>query len=195
MLTFLAVYLLYRFSTRARRKIRDIRGNFSELTRKVLEPEIDIELNVNPGDPGSGGPSAPPHQRRRDAWRRQLREHKIKSRILGRHQQQAEIVNQQDVDKERSYVSMNELNGEEYEARYISRPLSRPSVFRPLGGLSDYSRSYPREYPRIPTPMIKEAQDYELERLKGETELSEELSEVLSPSSTRRNKNDKDSNV
>jgi hypothetical protein len=185
MLIVLAIYLLYRFSTRARRKIRDIRGNFSELKRKVLEPEIDIPININSGDPESGRPTAPPPQRRRDAWLRHLREQRQKARILNMHREQAEIDNQLD-EKERSYMNMDELNSAEEEARYISRPLSRPSAFRPLGGLSVYSREYPREYPRIPTPMIKEAQDYELEKLKEETELVEQLNEALSPRLPRK---------
>ncbi len=44
----LVVCLLCRCSTRARRKIRDIRGNFSELTRRVLEPEVEHQLRINP---------------------------------------------------------------------------------------------------------------------------------------------------
>ena len=50
LLTLLAVYLLFRFLTRARRKIRDIKGNFSELTRIVLETEIDAEERINSGN-------------------------------------------------------------------------------------------------------------------------------------------------
>jgi hypothetical protein len=193
MLTLLAVYLLYRFSTRARRKIRDIRGNFSELKRKVLETEIDMEERINSGNPEDESPSAPPPQRRRDAWKRNFRDQKQRARSLGKHLHLTDPENQKDVDKERSYVSMNELQGD-YEARYVSRPLSRPNTFRPLGGLSETSRNYSREYPRIPTPLIKEAQEYELERLRGETELVEELTEVLSPRPTRRNKDEIDSN-
>jgi hypothetical protein len=78
---------------------------------------------------------------------------------------------------------MNELDNEETEARYIARPLSRASAFRPLARMGNY----PKEYPRIPTPMLKEAQDYELERLKDETELVEQLSTTVSPRAPRRN--------
>jgi hypothetical protein len=42
--------------------------------------------------------------------------------------------------------------------------------------------------------MIKEAHDYELQRLNEETELTEQLSETLSPKNIRRNIN-KDSDV
>ena len=35
--------------------------------------------------------------------------------------------------------------------------------------------------------MIKEAQEYELERLKSETELTEQLSDTISPRIVRRN--------
>ena len=194
MLTLLAVYLLYRFSTRARRKIRDIRGNFSELTRKVLETEIDAEERINSGNPEDIGPTAPPPQRKRDALKRAFREQRQRAHFLSRHRHPADLESQQDVERERSYMSMNELSNEAYEARYISRPLSRPNAFKPLTGLSEFSRSYSREYPRIPTPLLKEAQDYELERLKGETELVEELSEVLSPRPTRRDKIETETN-
>ena len=179
MLIMLAIYLLYRFSTRARRKIRHIRDNFKELTQKVLEPEIG-----NPGfdtnDVEVGDPSAPPPQRRRDVWLRRLREGRQRARLL-RHPLPIEDEIQSR-DKERTYMSMSELDKEE-EARYTSRPLSRPGLFRPLGDINNY----PREYPRIPTPMVREAQDYELERLRSETELTEQLSEAISPRTIRRN--------
>ena len=192
MLIVLAIYLLYRFSTRARRKIRDIRGNFSELKRKVLESEIDEPKNVDLGAIESGGPTAPPPQRKRDVWMRHLREQRERAHFLRRHR--AEPEPQPDDEKDPSYTNMSELGKDEEEARYISRPLSRPSAFRPLGGLSDYSGNFPREYPRISTPMIKEAHDYELQRLNEETELTEQLSETLSPKNIRRNIN-KDSDV
>ena len=181
LLIMLAIYLLYRFSTRARRKMRHMRDNFKELTQKVLEPE-----NGNPGfdtdDVETGGPSAPPPQRRRDAWLRHLREGRQRARLL-RHP--LPVENEiQSRDKERTYMSMSELDKDE-EMRYTSRPLSRPSLFRPLGDVNNY----PREYPRIPTPMIREAREYELERLKSETELTEQLSEAISPRIVRRNEN------
>ena len=179
MLILLAIYLLYHYSTRARRKMRTMRDNFKELAKKVLEPE-----NGNPGpilvEAEIGDPSAPPTQRKRDVWMKHLREGRHRDR-LSRHHRSTEGEKQLG-DKERTYMSMSELDEGE-EARYISRPLSRPSLFRPLGELNNY----PREYPRIPTPMIKEAQEYELERLKSETELTEQLSETLSPRTVRRN--------
>ena len=109
-----------------------------------------------------------------------LREGRHKNRLSRYHPSTG--TERQLGDKERTYMSMSELDDSE-EARYISRPLSRPSLFRPLGELNNY----PREYPRIPTPMIKEAQEYELERLKSETELTEQLSDTISPRIVRRN--------
>jgi hypothetical protein len=61
-----------------------------------------------------------------------------------------------------------------------ARPLSRPSAFVSLTGLANQPRDYPREYPRIPTPLVKEAKDYELERLREETEMVRELEQVIS---------------
>ena len=186
MLIILAIYLLYRFSTRARRKIRDMRGNFSELKRKVLEPEIDIpEMAVLNGPEGEG-PSAPPPQRRRDAWLRHLREQRQKARILHLHRHRAQVEKELEMEnKEPSYVDMDEVENEEVEARYVARPLSRPSAFKSLSDVVNY----PGPYPRIPTPLVTEAQEYETERLKEETELTEQLCETLSPSNPRRNKN------
>jgi len=176
----LIICLLCRYSTRARRKIRDIRGNFSELTRKVLEPEVERQLRINnPMDPDSGNNAIPPISRRRDAWLRRLREQREVVRSLRRHRHQNEIEAQSD-DQESSYVNLNDPNIEP-EARYISRPLSRPSAFSALSGLGSY--------PRVPSPLIKEAKEYELERLKGETELTEQLCETLSPKTIRRNQN------
>ena len=176
----LVVCLLCRCSTRARRKIRDIRGNFSELTRRVLEPEVEHQLRINnPMDPDSGDATAPPISRRRDAWLRHLREQRDAVRALRPHRQRAAIDIQLD-DKESSYINLNDPELET-EARYTSRPLSRPSAFSALSGLGSY--------PRVPSPLIKEAKEYELERLKGETELTEQLSETLSPNTIRRNQN------
>ena len=179
MIIALAIFLLYKFSTRARRKIRDIRGNFSELKRKVLEPEIDDPRII---DLEGGDPTAPSPQRRRDVWLRHLREQREIARALHLRPRPAELEPQPD-EKESSYISMNELDSEEAEARYIARPLSRARAFRPLARMGNY----PKEYPRIPTPMLKEAQDYELERLKDETELVEQLSTTVSPRAPRRN--------
>ena len=176
----LIVCLLCRYSTRARRKIRDIRGNFSELKRTVLEPEVEHQLRINnPMDPDGGNATAPPISRRRDAWLRHLREQREVVRSLRRHRHQAEMEAQLD-SQESSYINLNDPNIEP-EARYVSRPLSRPSAFSALSGLGSY--------PRVPSPLIKEAKEYELERLKGETELTEQLSESLSPRTIRRNQN------
>jgi hypothetical protein len=146
----------------------------------VLEPEVERQLRINnPMDPDSGNNAIPPISRRRDAWLRRLREQREVVRSLRRHRHQAEIEAQSD-DQESSYVNLNDPNIEP-EARYISRPLSRPSAFSALSGLGSY--------PRVPSPLIKEAKEYELERLKGETELTEQLCETLSPKTIRRNQN------
>jgi hypothetical protein len=82
---------------------------------------------------------------------------------------------------ERTYVSMSDADEREIEERYIARPLSRPSTFKPLGEI------YNREYPRISTPSVREAQEGELVRLREETDLSDQLSISLSPSISRKN--------
>ena len=154
--------------------MRTMRDNFKELTQKVLEPE-----NGNPGpiliEVETGDPSAPPPQQRRDVWMKHLREGRHRDRLSLYHP--STEIEKQLGDKERTYMSMSELDEGE-DVRYISRPLSRPSLFRPLEELNNYAR----EYPRIPTPMIKEAQEYELE-----IELTEQLSETISPQIVRRN--------
>ena len=185
LLIVLAILLLYRFSTRARRKIRDIRGNFSELKRKVIEFEFDNPANVDLENIEGGSPTAPPPQRKRDVWKRQYLERKEKARILREAQNHMEQDCSYNDKKEGSYMNMSELGKDEDEARYVSRPLSRVNEFKPLRGMASYPSS-PREYPRIPTPLIKEAQEYELERLKEETEMSVRLTDVLSPKSQRR---------
>jgi hypothetical protein len=77
-------------------------------------------------------------------------------------------------------MSLSELDMD--EERYIQRPLSRPSAFRPLMDLG----GSPRQYPRITTPMLKEAQEYDNERLRRETDMAEQLSLSLSPKPIRR---------
>ena len=108
-----------------------------------------------------------------------MREQRDAVRALRPRSQRAAINIQLD-DKESSYINLNDPELET-EARYTSRPLSRPSAFSALSGLGSY--------PRVPSPLIKEAKEYELERLKGETELTEQLSETLSPNTIRRNQN------
>ena len=187
MLIVLVICLLYRYSTRARRKIRVIKENFSELKGKVLNAEIDneINVNVNPCDPDAEAEAAtaPPPQRRRDVWLRHLRDERERHRFLRihRHHQEIDACEQPD-EKEFTYMNMSEVGKSVEENRYMSHPSSRPITFRSLGGLNEY----PREYPRIPTPMVEDAKDYELERLKDETELTEQLREVMSPKNVRR---------
>jgi len=194
MIIFLVFYLLYRFSTRARSKINKIRDNFNELTQKVFEPEKTFEPDIpNPvpeamAEMDEGGFNDSPIHRRRDIWISRMREgrsraHTIRER-LHHHRYPAEIPTQSDVDpKERTYMSLSELDAD--EERYISRPLSRPTAFRPLVDLG----GSPRQYPRITTPMLKEAQQYDDERLQRETEMAEQLSITLSPRLTRRPEN------
>ncbi len=55
------------------------------------------------------------------------------------------------------------------------------STFKPLGEI------YNREYPRIPTPSVRDTQEGELVRLREETDLSDQLSFSLSPSISRKN--------
>ena len=76
---------------------------------------------------------------------------------------------------------MSELEKEDEESRYLARPLSRASAFRPIQGLD----GYPREYPRI-TPLMREAKFKEFERLEEETELIEQLCKSRSPKVERR---------
>jgi hypothetical protein len=86
---------------------------------------------------------------------------------------------------------MSEFDLEEAEARYVSRPLSRINEFSPLRGATYYPNN-PKYYPRVPTPLIQEVHDYELERLREETEMSEKLSETLSPNSRRKRNESQD---
>ena len=86
---------------------------------------------------------------------------------------------------------MSELDREEEEARYVSRPLSRINEFSPLRGATYYPNN-PKYYPRVPTPLIQEVHDYELERLREETELSDQLTETLSPNTRRRQNESQD---
>ena len=146
----------------------------------MLEPEVERQLRINnPMDPDSGDATAPPISRKRDVWLRHLREQREVVRALRSHRHRAALDIQLD-DKESSYINLNDPEMEA-EARYTSRPLSRPSAFSALSGLGSY--------PRVPSPLIKEAKEYELERLKGETELTEQLCETLSPKTIRRNQN------
>ena len=183
----LAILLLYRFSTRARRKMRDMRGNFSELKQKVLETELDNPVNVN-FENECGGPAVPPPQRRRDVWLKHLREKRERNRFLHLHRQRGQMEPEIPEDDEvaSTYIDMCELKDEDIEARYVSRPMSRLNSFTPLKGINMSPSSYPKEYPRIPTPLIDEAREYELERLREETELSVSLSEIVSPKTLRR---------
>ena len=172
----LTILLLYRYSTRARRKIRDIRSNFSEFTRKVFDPELDDPpVKVGSDNVETRGPPTSPRWRRREAWLRHLRERKDKARAS--LDEEAPIPNLAD----RSYICMSELEKEDEESRYLARPLSRASAFRPIQGLD----GYPREYPRI-TPLMREAKFKEFERLEEETELIEQLCKSRSPKVERR---------
>ena len=192
MIIFLVFYLMYRFSTRARSKINKIRDNFNDLTQrvfelpgKVVEPEIPNPVPDALVDFDEGGFNDPPPHRRRDIWMSRMQEgrrraHTIRER-LHPYQYPAELPIQPDADpKERTYMSLSELDMD--EERYIQRPLSRPTAFRPLMDLG----GSPRQYPRITTPMLKEAQEYDNERLRRETEMAEQLSLSLSPKPIRR---------
>jgi hypothetical protein len=188
----LALYLMYRYSTRARRKMNDIRDNFKELTHKILDHESGNPVPVGLNDDAET-PSAPmPVQRRRDVWLRHLREQRAIARALRPHRRPHDDRDIQNISleeknekKDISYACLDELESE-VEARYVSRPISRPSAFVSLMGLNNLPRETSREYPRIPSPLIKEAQEYELDRLREETELTNQLESALSPSSTRK---------
>jgi len=190
-LIMIVVYLFYQYSTRARRKIRDIRGNFKELTHKILDREVNSPVPVGFNDV-EGGPVVPPPQRRRDVWLRHLKEQRAIARALRQSRQQAELEVQDRSLENRpnraatSYVCLNELSNVDVDERYVSRPLSRPSAFVSLTGLTNQPREYPKEYPRIPTPLVKEAKDYELERLREETEMVRELEQVISSRSVSK---------
>jgi hypothetical protein len=64
----LIIYLLYHYSTRARRKIQHVRDNFNELSRKIFEPENVNSVPEDLIDVGEGDIIKPPPQRRRDRW-------------------------------------------------------------------------------------------------------------------------------
>jgi hypothetical protein len=184
LLIVIAILLLYRFSTRARRKIRDIRGNFSELTRKVLEPEIGNPAITNLEIiEGRERLAPPPIQRKRDVWLRHLRERRQINRTLKdveERQQGTPTVFDNDnmvpSMKNLTYMNLSEIDKDEEEMRYISRPLSRQSSFRPI----PYPGPYRREYPSI-TPLMRESRLTEDDRIKEETELTDKLCSTFSP--------------
>ncbi len=135
-------------------------------------------------DVGEGDIIKPPPQRRRDRWLAHLRESREKAHLarMKFHEIHHGKETPGEIDpKERTYVSMSEADEREIEERYISRPLSRPSVFKPLGEI------YNREYPRVSSPINREAREYELVRLREESELTDQLSVSLSPGSSRKN--------
>jgi len=176
LLIVLTICLLYRYSTRARRKIRDIRSNFSEFSKKVFDPDVeDPPTAINSENVETRGPPTSPRWRRRQAWLRHLRERKSKA--------QASLDEEVPVPglTERTYICMSELEREEEDMRYLSRPLSRASAFRPVQGID----GYPREYPRI-TPLLREAKMSELKRLEEETELLEQLCQTHTPRVARK---------
>jgi hypothetical protein len=172
--------------------MNDIRDNFKELTHKILDHESGNPVPVGLNDDAET-PSAPmPVQRRRDVWLRHLREQRAIARALRPHRRPHDDRDIQNISledknekKDVSYACLDELESE-VEARYVSRPMSRPSAFVSLMGLNNLPRETSREYPRIPSPLIKEAQEYEMDRLREETELTNQLESALSPSSTRK---------
>jgi hypothetical protein len=184
LLIVIAILLLYRFSTRARRKIRDIRGNFSELTRKVLEPEIGNPAITNLEIiEGRERLAPPPPQRKRDVWLRHLRERRQISRTLRDVEERQQGTptafdndNMVPSMKNLTYMNLSEIDKDEEEMRYISRPISRQSSFRPI----PYPGPYRREYPSI-TPLMRESRLTEDDRIKEETELTEKLCSTFSP--------------
>ena len=195
LLIVIAILLLYRFSTRARRKIRDIRGNFSELTRKVLEPEIGNPAITNLEIiEGRERLAPPPPQRKRDVWLRHLRERRQISRTLRdveERQQGTPTVFDNDnmvpSMKNLTYMNLSEIDRDEEEMRYISLPLSRQSSFRPI----PYPGPYRREYPSI-TPLMRESRLTEDDRIKEETELTEKLCSTFSPRPPREKRTNSD---
>jgi hypothetical protein len=86
----IVVYLFYQYSTRARQKIRDIRGNFKELTHKILDREVNSPVRVGFNDV-EGGQVVPPPQCQRDVWLRHLKEQRAIARALRQNRQQAEL--------------------------------------------------------------------------------------------------------
>ncbi len=180
----LVIYLLYRYSTRARRKIQHVRDNFNELSRKIFEPESDNPVPQDLLGAEGGDIFNPPPHRKRDKWLAHLREGRQKAHLARMHFHSIHHGKEQPGETElteRTYVSMSDADEREIEERYIARPLSRPSTFKPLGEI------YNREYPRISTPSVREAQEGELVRLREETDLSDQLSISLSPSISRKN--------
>jgi len=180
----LVIYLLYRYSTRARRKIQHVRDNFNELSRKIFEPESDNPVPQDLLGAEGGDIFNPPPHRKRDKWLAHLREGRQKAHLARMHFHSIHHGKEQPSETElteRTYVSMSDADEREIEERYIARPLSRPSTFKPLGEI------YNREYPRIPTPSVRDTQEGELVRLREETDLSDQLSISLSPSISRKN--------
>ena len=189
LLIVIAILLLYRFSTRARRKIRDIRGNFSELKRKVLEPEVGNPVITNLEIiEGRERLNPPPPQRRRDAWIRHLRERRqVTQTLKDVEERQQGTPTAFDNDnmvpsmKNLTYMNLSEIDKDEEEMRYVSRPLSRQSTFRPIAGPSTYRR----EYPSI-TPLMRESRLTEDDRIQEETELTDKLCSTFSPRVPRK---------
>jgi hypothetical protein len=108
---FLAVYLLYRYLTRARQKIRDIRGNCKELTHRFLDHKIGNPVPVGLKD---------------EAWLRHLREQRAVAHALRPQRRRQADKDVQNISlecesekKDISYTCLDELESN-IKARYVS---------------------------------------------------------------------------
>ena len=169
LLSMLTVCLLYRYSTRARVKIRGLKHNFADISQQLLQREVRRNAETRDG----AGITLSPVRTRRDAMISHLREERRKALIL-KADTEGSISSKQD----RSYASLSEIADDEEEVcRYAPQMPSGMSTFRPIKS----PKQYAKEYPRIDTPMLKEAAQYEDERLLKETKLTQEFCETTSP--------------
>ena len=169
LLSMLTVCLLYRYSTRARVKIRSLRHNFADISHQLLQREVRRNAETRDG----AGVMLSPIRTRRDAAISHIREEHRKALIL-----KADIEGSVSSKQDRSYASLSEIADDEEEVcRYAPQMPSGMSTFRPIKN----PKQYAKEYPRIDTPMLKEAAQYEDERLLKETKLAQEFCETTSP--------------
>ena len=156
LLVIVILFLLYRYSTRFRQKVRDLRDRVAEVTHQVVSMIRNAEAAVR----GLPPPSAPPLSPRVTG-------------LLARAQERLARVEASAKFDPSSYMESSDSSQDSKDNTYIS--------FQPMEGLSRGNQRHP--YPHLSPLFRNDLPDYETLQLNRDTREVEELS-TMAPKTT-----------